>query len=83
MDPPLQRDDRPRRTTTTRRVSAVLERRVALLHRRDQHEHWVRPLLRDVAGRRGGGREEEEEGKDRVRVRRLETWICMRVSHMS
>ncbi len=50
MDPPLQCDYHPRRSTKTRRVSTIPERGMAILHRGDQHERGVCALLRDVAG---------------------------------
>lgn len=53
MDPPLQCDYRPRRTTKTRRVSTIPERGMAILHWGDQHERGICALLRDVAGRCG------------------------------
>lgn len=54
------------RATAPRRVPAFLERGVAILRWRDQHQHWVRGVLCDVLGGRCQGREKGQGLEARV-----------------
>lgn len=64
MDIPLQLDRRPSRAPAARRVSAIPERRMALLRGSVQHERGVLAVCRALASGRRPRDVEEEQGRE-------------------